>query len=100
MFLHRDFHPGNVLWTDGAVTGLVDWASAAIGPAAADAGHCRWNLARTLGQDAADRFLALTGLAYHPYWDVVAALGGYDAEELAAKPPAEEAFLAAAVRRL
>ena len=83
----------------GAVTGLVDWASAAIGPAAADAGHCRWNLARTLGQDAADRFLALTGLPYHPYWDVVAALGGYDAAELAAKPPAEEAFLAAAVRR-
>jgi len=81
-----------------AVTGLVDWASAAIGPAAADAGHCRWNLARTLGQDAADRFLALCGLPYHPYWDVVAALGGYDAAALAAKPPAEEAFLAAAVR--
>ena len=99
VLLHRDFHPGNVLWTGGAVTGLVDWASAAIGPAAADAGHCRWNLARTLGQDAADRFLALTGLPYHPYWDVVAALGGYDAAELAAKPPAEEAFLAAAVRR-
>ena len=78
--------------------GLVDWASAAIGPAAADAGHCRWNLARTLGQAAADRFLALSGLAYHPYWDVVAALGGYDAAELAAKPPAEEAFLAAAVQ--
>ena len=62
-----------------ASPGLVDWASAAIGPAAADAGHCRWNLARTLGQDAADRFLALCGLPYHPYWDVVAALGGYDA---------------------
>ena len=27
----------------------------------------------------------MTGLAYHPYWDVVAALGGYDAEELAAQ---------------
>ena len=34
VLLHRDFHPGNVLWTGGAVTGLVDWASAAIGPAA------------------------------------------------------------------
>ena len=99
MFLHRDFHPGNVLWTGAAVTGLVDWASAAIGPAAADVGHCRWNLARKLGLPAADRFLALTGVAHHPYWDVAAALGGYDAAQLAAKPPAEEAFLAAALAR-
>ena len=99
VFLHRDFHPGNVLWAGDAITGLVDWASAAIGPAAADVGHCRWNLARTLGLAAADRFLALSGIAYDPYWDVVAALGGFDAAELAAKPPVEEAFLAAAVSR-
>jgi len=100
VLLHRDFHPGNVLWTGPAVTGLVDWASAAIGPAAADVGHCRWNLARTLRPGAAGRFLELTGVAYHPYWDVAAALGGFDAEEVAAKPPAEEAFLAAALARV
>ena len=74
--IHRDFHPGNVLWSGGAVTGVVDWASARIGRPEADVGHCRWNLARALGQAAADAFLARTGAEpYHPYWDIVAALG-------------------------
>jgi hypothetical protein len=53
-----------------------------------------------VGPGAADRFLTLTGVAYDPYWDVAAALGGCDAEELAARPPAEEAFLAAALARV
>ncbi len=26
VFIHRDFHPGNVLWRRGSVTGVVDWA--------------------------------------------------------------------------
>lgn len=97
-FIHRDYHPGNVLWAGGAVCGVVDWAVARIGPPAADVGHCRWNLARALGRGAADRFLALCGDdAFHPYWDVAAALGGYDAAELERKDPAEEEFLARAV---
>jgi hypothetical protein len=37
---------------------------------------------------------------YHPYWDIVAALGGFDAETLARWTPAEEEFLARAVARL
>jgi aminoglycoside phosphotransferase (APT) family kinase protein len=100
--LHRDFHPGNVLWTRaGAIGGLVDWVNASVGPPAADAGHCRMNLARAFGQEAADRFLALTGMRdYHPYWDVVAALGGFDDADLAAWSPRDEDFLAAAVARL
>ena len=24
-FIHRDFHPGNVLWTGGRASGVVDW---------------------------------------------------------------------------
>src|SRR6266545_5393120 len=44
VFIHRDFHPGNVLWRRGSVTGVVDWASASIGPACVDVGHCRGNL--------------------------------------------------------
>ena len=48
-FIHRDFHPGNVLWSRGAVTGVVDWASASIGSPCADVGHCRFNLAGVLG---------------------------------------------------
>jgi aminoglycoside phosphotransferase (APT) family kinase protein len=38
VFIHRDFHPGNVLWRRGRVSGVVDWASASIGPASVDVG--------------------------------------------------------------
>jgi aminoglycoside phosphotransferase (APT) family kinase protein len=100
-FIHRDFHPGNVLWTGAEVTGVVDWASTSVGSPSADVGHCRVNLAGVLGLAAADRFLELAGIAdYHPYWDVVAALGGFDAETLASWTPVEEEFLARAVARL
>jgi aminoglycoside phosphotransferase (APT) family kinase protein len=80
VLLHRDYHPGNVLWRRGRVSGVVDWVNASSGPADADLGHCRMNLALDYGHDAADRFLAayraLTRqLDYHPYWDIVAAVG-------------------------
>ena len=99
MFLHRDFHPGNVLWTDGAVTRARrlgergDRARARRTPATA-AGTSPGRSGRTPRTASSPSAAS----PYHPYWDVVAALGGYDAAELAAKPPAEEAFLAAAVR--
>ena len=100
-FIHRDFHPGNVLWTGSAVTGVVDWAMASIGAPSADIGHCRFNLAGVLGLAAADRFLALCGEAdYHPYWDIVAALGGFHADTFARWTPQEEEFLARAVAKL
>ena len=44
-FIHRDFHPTNVLWHDGNVSGVVDWVNACRGPANVDVGHCRVNLA-------------------------------------------------------
>jgi aminoglycoside phosphotransferase (APT) family kinase protein len=100
--IHRDYHPGNVLWAHGAVAGIVDWVNACTGPPDADAGHCRMNLARAFGLAAADRFLAhharASGTdAYDPYWDVVAALGGFDEDDVARWTPREEDFLARAV---
>jgi aminoglycoside phosphotransferase (APT) family kinase protein len=96
-FIHRDFHPGNVLWTGGAVTGIVDWASTSIGAPSADVGHCRVNLAGVLGLAAADRFLELCGIEdYDPYWDIVAALGGFS-DATASWTPQDEDFLARAV---
>jgi len=79
-FIHRDYHPVNVLWEDGRVSGIVDWVNACRGPAGIDVGHCRLNLALLAGVDAADAFLALyraeagSAFAYHPYWDVVSML--------------------------
>jgi hypothetical protein len=81
VLLHRDFHPGNVLWRRGTVTGVVDWQAACTGPAVADVAHCRVNLL-TIGTGAADRFTALwqraAGAAYHPWADVVTIIGFLD----------------------
>ncbi|WP_369377366.1 alpha/beta fold hydrolase [Streptomyces sp. cg36] len=61
-FLHRDFHPGNVLF-DGAgeglrVGGVVDWVETSWGPAALDVAHCSTALALLHGVDAAREFTA------------------------------------------
>ena len=81
VFTHRDFHPGNVLWRRGRVTGVVDWSSASIGPACVDVGHCRGNLFQ-YGLEVADRFTEiweqLTGASYHPWADVVTIIGSLD----------------------
>ena len=51
-FLHRDFHPGNVLFdvpstqpAEARITGVVDWAATSWGPADLDVAHCSANLA-------------------------------------------------------
>lgn len=104
-FIHRDFHPGNVLWDDGVVSAVVDWASASLGEPDADVGYCRENLARAHSVAVADRFLACHrartgGHPLDPAWDVRAALGGHEADDLADWWSArEDAFLAQAVAR-
>jgi aminoglycoside phosphotransferase (APT) family kinase protein len=74
VFVHRDFHPGNVLWRRGRCSGVVDWANACAGPSGCDLGHCRANLLGLAGREAADTFRSayetLTGEAYHPYWEL------------------------------
>jgi aminoglycoside phosphotransferase (APT) family kinase protein len=83
VFIHRDFHPGNVLWAGDAVTGVVDWASASVGSPLADVAHCRANLARHLGWDAAEAFRAVYEARagrtdYDPYWDLMTIVGMLD----------------------
>jgi Ser/Thr protein kinase RdoA (MazF antagonist) len=79
VFIHRDYHPTNVLWRDGAVSGVVDWVNACRGPAGVDVAHCRSNLAAMYGVDVADEFLAAyrdcaPDFVYQPYWDLDSAL--------------------------
>ncbi len=101
VFLHRDFHPGNVLWDNNRVSGIVDWVASCAGPPEEDVAHCRVNLARHHGQPIADRFLGLwlraTGRTdYAPYWDLVdvVSMGG------GAPNPHLDEFVAAAAARL
>jgi Phosphotransferase enzyme family len=100
VFIHRDFHPGNVLWRRGRVTGVVDWASASIGPASVDVGHCRGNLFQ-YGLGVADRFTAmwerLAGASYHPWADVVTIIGSLD--ELRDEPGADRLLVEDALAR-
>ncbi|MEV0774327.1 phosphotransferase family protein [Streptomyces sp. NPDC050433] len=62
-FLHRDFHPGNVLFdlesagpAGARITGVVDWAQPSWGPADLDVAHCSTNLALLHGPVWALRF--------------------------------------------
>ncbi|MDF2683718.1 MAG: aminoglycoside phosphotransferase, partial [Brevibacillus sp.] len=76
-FIHRDYHPTNVLWTDHTVSGVVDWVNACRGPAGIDIGHCRVNLAQLFDAATADAFLtayqsyAGESFRYDPYWDLL-----------------------------
>jgi aminoglycoside phosphotransferase (APT) family kinase protein len=80
VFIHRDFHPANVLWENNQVTGVVDWMNACVGPKSVDLGHCRWNLAMLYGTRSADDFLmyylrnAASSFEYNVYWDIVSLL--------------------------
>ena len=101
VFLHRDFHPGNVLWEAGRVVGVVDWVLSCTGPPEVDVTHCRANLASHHGQETADRFLELWQQAsgrtcYNPYWDLV------DVVSIGSDLPDErlDEFVAAAAARL
>lgn len=71
--IHRDFHPDNLLWTGSAITGVVDWGNACLGPAAFDVAHYRVNLAQLQGPNTTD--VLLPG---DPAWDIEAALGYLD----------------------
>ncbi|MDA1004377.1 MAG: aminoglycoside phosphotransferase family protein, partial [Chloroflexi bacterium] len=78
-FIHRDYHPGNVLWSRGRVTAVLDWVNASVGPPGVDVAHCRSNLAVLFGREAAERFRthyeALPGALRHdPYLDAVSVL--------------------------
>ncbi|MCL4868056.1 MAG: phosphotransferase [Anaerolineae bacterium] len=74
-FIHRDYHPMNVLWQNGGITGVVDWINGCQGPAGVDVAHCRSNLALMFGAAAAEQFLrayedAAANFVYQPYWDL------------------------------
>lgn len=80
-FVHRDYHPGNVLWHRGRITGVVDWQSACIGPPSIDTAHCRANLLR-YAPDLADAFTRFvedsTGRTFHPWADIATIIGMLD----------------------
>jgi aminoglycoside phosphotransferase (APT) family kinase protein len=55
---HGDYWSGNVVWRDGALTGIVDWSAATRGPRGFDLGWCRLDLVLLFDERIAGEFLA------------------------------------------
>ncbi len=79
-FIHRDYHPGNILVANSRIAGIVDWPTACRGPRSIDLARMRLNLVGDYDLASADRFLALyreragSDFAHEPYWDLVDAI--------------------------
>jgi aminoglycoside phosphotransferase (APT) family kinase protein len=73
-FIHRDYHPANVLFAGDRLTAVVDWINACRGSACVDVAICRNDLVALHGLDAANKFQAYyeaaSGIKHHPYWDL------------------------------
>ncbi|ANS64762.1 hypothetical protein SLINC_2538 [Streptomyces lincolnensis] len=96
-FLHRDFHPGNVLFTGAGdelrISGVVDWVETSWGPADLDVAHCSTALALLHGPAHGlgfrERYEAAGGRPLatgpdHLYWRLLDALAySPDAAKLA-----------------
>lgn len=104
-FLHRDFHPGNVLFevdppgrtdpTGARISGVVDWATTSWGPADLDVAHCSTNLALLHGPAWGPRFaeayeaaggVLAADAGERLYWQVRDALAFSEEVRLVARP--------------
>ncbi|HET9979052.1 MAG TPA: phosphotransferase [Ktedonobacterales bacterium] len=78
--LHGDYWPGNILWRDGRLVGIIDWEDAALGDPLADLAISRLDMLWALDMEAMERFteiyVSLTGIDLDalPCWDLCAAL--------------------------
>jgi len=103
--IHRDYHPGNILWQRGKLAGVIDWINACAGPLQVDIAHCRVNLVRLYGLDVADRFLAAYALAagmsvedYDPYWDAMGVVDSGHSPQITAPALAPRGLTVARMR--
>jgi aminoglycoside phosphotransferase (APT) family kinase protein len=100
-FIHRDHHPGNVLWSYGRIVGVIDWEPGCVGPPAIDYAHMRLNLAAQMGVQAARRYAKQPGIEIDPVWDIVDACDlGSDPFPGAYNHRGREAFVADALSEL
>jgi aminoglycoside phosphotransferase (APT) family kinase protein len=114
--LHGDYWPGNALWRDGQLTGIIDWEDAAFGDPLADVAIARLEIAWQSGTAAMDMFTheylrlrPASGTATLPLWDLRTALRACEfpietwpllAGQIASVRAAHREFALAALRQL
>jgi aminoglycoside phosphotransferase (APT) family kinase protein len=114
--LHGDFWPGNVLWQNGSIAGIIDWEDAAIGDPVSDLANARLELWWTLGREGCEGFTreyagmagASVDLTPLPAWDLLVGLRaaarlegwGLPADKEGEMRAGLRAFLDCAARRL
>jgi aminoglycoside phosphotransferase (APT) family kinase protein len=114
--LHGDYWPGNVLWRDGVLVGVIDWEDALFGDPLADLANTRLEVGWLFGMAAmellTEQYRALRpglDVTALPAWDLRAALRacafplstwGLPADQVAAMRAAHDEFAASAIRRL
>jgi aminoglycoside phosphotransferase (APT) family kinase protein len=82
VFSHDDFNPGNLLFVDGELSGVVDWSDVVIEPRQAAVALYRHMLALHPGGQASDMFSdhyeSITGISFDDMalWDVLYGLRG------------------------
>ena len=80
---HGDFHPGNLLWRRGRLSGVVDWSHARVGPRWWELAYFRMELGVLTDQRAVTRVLqryeAAVGVRSgdQPVWDLVCLYNGH-----------------------
>jgi aminoglycoside phosphotransferase (APT) family kinase protein len=114
--LHGDYWPGNVLWRDGRLVGVIDWEEAAFGDPMADLANIRLEIVWHFGTAAMDmltsEYLMLRPAAETvtlPVWDLRTALRAcafpletlaLPAEQIASMRAAHRDFAVTAISQL
>jgi aminoglycoside phosphotransferase (APT) family kinase protein len=115
VLLHGDYWPGNAVWRDGRLVGVIDWEDAVLGDPLADVGNARMEIFMLFGEAAASNFthayralmpdLDMTAL---PHWDLYASLRhagrmddwGLEPADLARLQAGHQEFTSAALAQL
>jgi aminoglycoside phosphotransferase (APT) family kinase protein len=80
VLLHGDYWPGNILWQQGRLAGVIDWEDARVGDPLFDLANGRLEILWAYGEEAMQHFtghyrsLSNVDFANLPYWDLCAAL--------------------------
>jgi len=80
VLLHGDFWPGNLIWREGEIVGVIDWEESEVGDPLSDLAISRldvfWAYGEAAMQELTATYATTTGrdMSQMPYWDLWAAL--------------------------